>query len=499
MQDSVDVCLIVEGGYPYQLGGVSSWTDAFVRASPHLKFHVIAISVASQSRTPRFEKPENLAGVTDLILDVCPPGRPEKRADSSDITTAVALIRAILTRTDPTAFASLANLVTRTGLGQKALLDSKPAWTAFENVYRGSVPNGSLVDFFWTWRFLARGLLAIVSLPLPKTQVFHAVATGYCGLVGVYAKQRTGASLVLTEHGIYTNERRAELAVATWLFDSGAGGLSVTDKPQELRDVWLSAFEEFSRITYESADIITTQYRANQEYQRSDGAPESKLKIIPNGIDVDRYARIQKSTAPRPLTVLMIGRVVPIKDIRTFILAVALLRKLIPEVRAIQIGPDNDDPEYARGCRELVRQLSLQSVLEFHARVPDVADYLGRADVLALTSISEAQPIALLEAAATGLPAVATDVGSCREIIDGFHDDPVVGKGGIVVNACSPTDVATALASVLSDHTQRHRMGETMKRRAANYYHKNRVQKLYEDLYASLSRPDHTTSNVGQK
>ena len=51
------------------------------------------------------------------------------------------------------------------------------------------------------------------------------------------------------------------------------------------------------------------------------------------------------------------------------------------------------------------------------------------------------------EAAATGLPAVTTDVGSCREIIEGFADDPVQGRGGFVVPACNPKAMAEALAT----------------------------------------------------
>jgi hypothetical protein len=51
--------------------------------------------------------------------------------------------------------------------------------------------------------------------------------------------------------------------------------------------VWLSAFNSFSRVAYALSDVITTQYRANQTYQRLDGAPEHKLRIIQNGIDVD--------------------------------------------------------------------------------------------------------------------------------------------------------------------------------------------------------------------
>jgi polysaccharide biosynthesis protein PelF len=357
-----------------------------------------------------------------------------------------------------------------------------------ERAYSELLPNGPLLDFFWSWRFLVRGLLAVVTTPLPSSRVFHAVSTGYAGLVGAYAKYVTKRPYVVTEHGIYTNERRIELSVADWIFDLDAGGFTVGDRPAQLRDRWLAAFLSFSRISYALSDVVTTQYCANQKYQRSDGAPDYKLRIIPNGIDVDRYAGLGRRTTARPPTVLMIGRIVPIKDTRTFIVAVSMLTGLVPNVVAIIIGPEEEDPAYAAGCRGLVAQLGLESTIQFLGRVPDVTKYLGRADVIALTSISEAQPIALLEAAATGLPAVTTDVGSCREIIEGFEGDPVIGHGGIVVKACDPKATAQALATILLDDEKRLEMGRIMQQRIRNLYHKDRIRQLYEDLYAELTR-----------
>jgi polysaccharide biosynthesis protein PelF len=494
-----DVCLIVEGGYPYILGGVASWMDAQVRASPELKFHVITISIASQARIKKYQIADNVIGVTDVILDVCPAGRKPSATDGPRIAHGVRLMQTALSGTPGTSFEELIKLVQETGFGQAALLDSKAAWTAMEQVYQGLLHDGPLIDFFWSWRFLARSLLAIVNTKLPDARVFHAVSTGYAGMIGAYAKQVTGRPYVVTEHGIYTNERRIELAVAEWIFDSGANGFMVGDKPTQLRDVWLSAFNSFSRIAYALSDVVTTQYRANQTFQRLDGAPEHKLRIIPNGIDVDLYAGVERSIEPRPPTVLMIGRIVPIKDTRTFIVAVSLLKELVPDVVAILIGPEEEDPSYAAGCRALVAQLGLESTVQFLGRVPDVKHYLGRADVIALTSISEAQPIALLEAAATGLPAVTTDVGSCREIIEGFVDDPVLGRGGYVVEACNPKATAQALAAILLDDDMRADMGRVMLRRIPNLYHKERIRRLYEGLYAELAaepqaKPARTTA-----
>jgi hypothetical protein len=149
----------------------------------------------------------------------------------------VRLMHATLSGDPGTSFQELIELVRQTGFGQAALLDSKPAWAAMERVYQELLRDGPLIDFFWSWRFLARSLLAIVSTPLPDARVFHAVSTGYAGMVGAFAKHVTGRPYVVTEHGIYTNERRIELAVAEWIFDSGASGFTVGDKPTQLRDV----------------------------------------------------------------------------------------------------------------------------------------------------------------------------------------------------------------------------------------------------------------------
>jgi glycosyltransferase involved in cell wall biosynthesis len=487
MQTDADICLIVEGGYPYVLGGVASWADAFMRASPQLRFHILAVGISSQPRQMAFVLPDNVTGVTDILLDVCPPGAAPPGRNSGQVERILSLLENALVTGDPLHFEALAGQLATTGYGRSALLDSRAGWLATEKAYEKLFPNGPLLDFFWSWRFLLCSLLAIASVPLPRVRLFHAVATGFAGVAGSFAKVVTGRPLLVTEHGIYTNERRIDLSVADWLFDSGAGGFGISSDISELRSVWTNAFRCFSGISYAMADTITTQYRANQTFQRLDGAPGSKLRIIPNGIDIARFTSLTNRARMRRPTVLMLARIVPIKDIRTFITAVSLLKEMVPDVVAIIIGPENEDPEYAEGCRQLVHQLDAASSINFLGRVPDIIEYLASVDVLALSSISEAQPIAMLEAAAVGLPVVSTDVGSCREIIEGFEADPVTGHGGIVVDPCNPKQMAEALAAILLDGEMRAEMGDVMRRRASTYYHKDRVKGLYEDLYAELA------------
>ena len=76
-------------------------------------------------------------------------------------------------------------------------------------------------------------------------------------------------------------------------------------------------------------------------------------------------------------------------------------------------------------------------------------DYFPRIHVNVLTSLSESQPLSVLEAGAAGIPTVATDVGGCREILYGRHDEqPALGEGGILTDVASPEQTARAIGAL---------------------------------------------------
>jgi glycosyltransferase involved in cell wall biosynthesis len=214
--------------------------------------------------------------------------------------------------------------------------------------------------------------------------------------------------------------------------------------------------------------------------------------IISNGIDYDAFSSIRRSENPRPPTVALIGRVVPIKDVKTYIRAAARLRTLVPNVRTLLIGPTEEDLDYFRECQDLVSQLDLDDTFEFTGRV-NLEDYLGQIDVVVLTSISEAQPLVLLEAGAAGVPSVATDVGSCRDILYGRSDEePPLGAGGLVIPLANPIATAEAVARLLQDPDLYQHCSSAIQNRSRKYYNKSTVDQMYCRLYEEhLARPDH--------
>jgi polysaccharide biosynthesis protein PelF len=169
--------------------------------------------------------------------------------------------------------------------------------------------------------------------------------------------------------------------------------------------------------------------------------------------------------------------------VKTFIRAAALLRDMVPDVRVLLLGPTDEDQEYFRECQQMVSHLGLEHTFEFSGRVK-LQDYLGNIDAIALTSISEAQPLVLLEAGAAGVPSVATDVGSCREIIHGRADEmPALGPGGFVTPLSNPLATAKGLAELLLNPSLRKNYGEAIRARTEKYYNKRVVDCLYRDLY----------------
>jgi|tagenome__1003787_1003787.scaffolds.fasta_scaffold20979613_1 glycosyltransferase involved in cell wall biosynthesis len=492
-----DVCLILEGAYPYVAGGVSSWTQDLVKAQDHLTFHIVALCADTSPKTLRFELPSNITGVTEIVLQQSETRIPHGREIGRLIADLEPPLARLLKQGGFTDYRAVLTAVRRQPriATRAALMNSEPAFEMLQRMYEQSVPGSSFLNYFWSWRALAGGLFSVLLADLPSARLYHAVSTGYAGMLMARAVIETGRPGLLTEHGIYTNERRVEIAMADWLQDKLPGSLDIEGRRRDLRDVWIDAFTGYSRACYEAGSRITTLYAGNQILQIRDGAPEHKLAIIPNGINYESLSRVPRDTSCRPPTVALIGRVVPIKDVKTYIRAAALLRDLVPAVRVLLLGPTDEDPEYFRECEEMVSHLGLSDTFEFTGRV-NLHDHLGRVDVIALTSISEAQPLVLLEAGAASVPSVATDVGSCRDIILGHADEePPLGPGGFVTPLSNPLATAKGVADLLINPELRKRCGEAIRRRTEKYYNKRVVDQHYRALYEEhLAMPDHIAS-----
>ncbi|HEY7372559.1 MAG TPA: GT4 family glycosyltransferase PelF, partial [Polyangia bacterium] len=377
------------------------------------------------------------------------------------------------------------------------LMHGRSSFQLLTTIAERVAPDAPFLDLFWHYRAIFAPVLRLLAAPTVVARCYHAVATGYAGLLAALWSHRTGRPLMVTEHGIYARERDMELARADWIRDEagGVGEPRNTWAPRisPLRRLWSSFFRGLSRLAYVQARHIITLSDANRVKQIADGAPPEKIEIVPNGVAL-QSASVQTRGEPagdavalpaRRLRVGFVGRVVPIKDLVTFVRACDIALGNV-EIEARVIGPTEEDPGYAARCRQLVARLGRTAAIQFVGPLPPPKIY-GDLDVVVLTSFSEGQPLVILEAYTWGLPVIATDVGACREMIEGRgEEDRRIGPSGFVTRVAAPKETAAAIVRLARDVRLRWRMGAAGHQRVTSYYQRRDMLARYHALYASL-------------
>ena len=115
-----------------------------------------------------------------------------------------------------------------------------------------------------------------------------------------------------------------------------------------------------------------------------------------------------------------------------------------------------------------------------------MAEWLERLDMVILTSISEGQPFVLLEAMAAHRPVLSTNVGSCKEIIDGFPDE--FGSAGEVVPVMNPSRIAQGILNIGSSPQHMRALAEEGYRRVEKYYQDEDFLKSYKEMYQEVMK-----------
>ena len=276
---------------------------------------------------------------------------------------------------------------------------------------------------------------------------------------------------MISEHGIYTREREEELIKAKWV-----AGI--------YKNIWIEQFRKMSRLAYERADIVTCLFKRAKELQVDLGCPREKIHVTPNGIRVQNFENLpgKQEEDSRYVDIGAVLRVTPIKDVKTMIRAFGFAKEKMPSLRLWIMGPTEEDPEYAQECFDLVETMEIRDVI-FTGRV-NVREYLGKMDFTILTSISEGQPLTILESFAARKPVIATDVGNCRELI--YGPDDFYGNAGILTHIMNVQEIARAMIDMARNAAQREEMGENGYKRAVNQYTIEQMQETYADLYREV-------------
>ena len=491
--DSADIGLLLEGTFPYVSGGVSSWVNQMIRGFPDVKFAVVFIgSIEEEYGEQKYELPDNIVHFERHYLYARRRAPEIKKIEGDPTTFAVVeemhrYFRAPHAHAEGRAlFEKLAPELAGGRLNHEDFLYSHRSWEFISAQYREFSSDPSFVDYFWTVRTMHGPvwILADVAKNLIPCRAYHTVSTGYAGLLGALLKYRTGKPLILSEHGIYTKERRIDLFNAHWIPDNRVIFQRDPTEIAYFRQMWMRFFEGIGKICYDASDSIIALFEGNRLRQIEDGADATRTTNIPNGIDIDRYAACRaRRPATTPPIMALIGRVVPIKDVMTFVRAMRTVANRLPQAEAWIVGPEDEDPEYAQECHNLAVGLGISDKVKFLG-FQQLTDVLPQIGVVTLSSISEALPLVILEGFAAGVPAVATDVGACRQLIYGLDaEDQALGAAGRVVQIADPQALAAAAVELLTDQEKWREASEAGIRRVETYYRQDQMFGRYRQIY----------------
>ena len=263
----------------------------------------------------------------------------------------------------------------------------------------------------------------------------------------------------------------ARLARIPYLIHGEHGTMEV--RPRNLRvQGWLwRRFDRMLAVSDGLADRLASMT----------GFPRERITTIRNGVDCARFGRTSRENARKALNLAdddfvvgIVGRLVPVKDHLTFLDAIARIHAAgVPVVALIAgDGPLRGDLETASVERGLER------CVRFLGHCVEVENVLPAFDVYVQTSLSEGMPNTPLEAMASGVPVIASDVGGTRE---------VVGPEGFLVPSGAGGEIADRLLLLHAQPQLRRELAARARARAGEQFDIAKMVRAYEDLYWSVA------------
>lgn len=233
-----------------------------------------------------------------------------------------------------------------------------------------------------------------------------------------------------------------------------------------------------------SDHVFAVSESIRQFLVREEGVPESRVSLLYNGVDLDRFRlresrhepqRAEWGARPDEVVIAGVGRLHPQKNFRLFLRVARGLADRGAPVRFVLAG---SGPLRAELERE-ARSLGLETRLRFLGYVPDTRTVFGACDMLMMTSDYEGLPLTLLEAMATGVPSVCSSVDGIREII---RD----GETGLLAEPGSEEAFISQALRLINDPGLRLRIVKAARERVERDFDAARMAAAVEAVYRRL-------------
>jgi glycosyltransferase involved in cell wall biosynthesis len=313
-----------------------------------------------------------------------------------------------------------------------------------------------------TWRFL-RESRAWIAAHAHEYDVFHGLSGFQATIDPAYRATRVGLPAV-----VFLSTGNIELADKPGL--KGLLGL-----PKRRR----AMASQLGALIVMSDSVETELLRF--------GFPKHKIARIPMGVNTDEFRPVESESErqraraasgwPERPTVIFVGGVTTNK--RAHLLIEALAQPRAEHWQLVIVGPEHE-PEYAVFARKRAAELNVESRVIWHGFTNNPAPLYRAADVFCLPSQNEGMPAALVEAMASGLPAVITPVPGMMELVqDGVHGHVVPPDAG---------RIADAIHDYLGDPGKATRHGATARQRSVEGFSTKSVVQAYEALFRRVMK-----------
>jgi len=205
--------------------------------------------------------------------------------------------------------------------------------------------------------------------------------------------------------------------------------------------------------------------------------PKKKTAIIFNGVDIEKFQSVATNEVQEKdtINIAMVGALKPIKGWFDFIDVIKQLQSEAIQVKATIVG---DGPLKAE-ILEKINKLGLTGVIELVGWRDDINAILPTMDIFLFTSYSEGMAVSILEAMASGLPVVCTDVGAAR-------DQVLSGKNGYVVAAGDVTDMVAKCSALIRSSQLRKQLGQASREIAVKQFSEEIMVSEYATLYNTI-------------
>lgn len=358
------------------------------------------------------------------------------------------------------------NTVGNKNWNSEIFFQSKKYLKTIESIAKTELRKNGLIEVFYGMKSMLFPILELLSKEIPEADIYHAASTGYAGMLGAMAKYKTNKPFILTEHGIYPREREEELLACTWI-------------EENLKKTWINFFYSISNAAYEKASIVTSLFENARKTQIAIGCDKNKTIVVPNGIHFEKYVSMPEKEENGNVDIGAFIRFSSIKDVKTLLYSFYETLNGCENARLHIFGATNDK-EYEKQCLNIIESLEIEEYIHIYGQINPI-EYMPKMDFTILTSISEGQPLTILESFAARRPVVCTNVGCCRELISGNNDG--FGEAGI---CCTPMDIsgiAEAMKKLCKNKELRKQYGINGMNRVKNIYRFEQMMDKYFEIY----------------